>query len=196
MQMIHIVGEYANMMVRNKADALQYVSDYFQMDYKAFLAKYFKGNRLGEINRNITPQKYNELMGKLSDRQREIIDDESSQYIVVAAGPGSGKTMLLVHKLAALVMLDDVKYEQLLMLTFSRAAATEFKSRLLDLIGNAAKFIEIKTFHSYCFDLLGKIGSLEQSENIVPRAVEMIRAGEVEQIRVTRAMNLTVCICC
>ncbi|MBQ6040343.1 MAG: RecQ family ATP-dependent DNA helicase [Oscillospiraceae bacterium] len=187
-QMIHIVGEYANMMVRDYNEALQFVSDYFQMDYKAFLAKYFKGNRLGEINRNITPQKYNELMGKLSDRQREIIDDESSQYIVVAAGPGSGKTMLLVHKLAALVMLDDVKYEQLLMLTFSRAAATEFKSRLLALIGNAAKFIEIKTFHSYCFDLLGKIGSLEQSENIVPRAVEMIRAGEVEQIRVTKTI--------
>ena len=187
-QMIHIVGEYANMMVQNYDDALQFVSDYFQMDYKAFLSKYFKGNRMGEINRNITPQKYNELMGKLSVRQREIIDDASSQYIVVAAGPGSGKTMLLVHKLAALVMLDDVKYEQLLMLTFSRAAATEFKARLLALIGNAAKFIEIKTFHSYCFDLLGKIGSLEQSENIVPRAVEMIRVGEVEQIRITKTI--------
>ena len=187
-QMIHIVGEYANMMVQNYEDALQFVNDYFQMDYKGFLSKYFKGDRMGEINRNITPQKYNELMGKLSDRQREIIDDETSQYIVVAAGPGSGKTMVLVHKLAALVMLDDVKYEQLLMLTFSRAAATEFKARLLALIGNAAKFVEIKTFHSYCFDLLGKIGSLEQSENIVPRAVEMIRAGEVEQIRITKTI--------
>ena len=187
-QMIHIVGEYANMMVRDYNEALQFVSDYFQMDYKAFLCKYFKGNRLGEINRNITPQKYNELMGTLSDRQREIIDDETSQYIVVAAGPGSGKTMVLVHKLAALVMLDDVKYEQLLMLTFSRAAATEFKSRLRKLIGNAAKFIEIKTFHSYCFDLLGKIGSLEHSDQIVPCAVNMIRSGEVEQIRITKTI--------
>ena len=187
-QMIHIVGEYATMMVSNYDDALQFVSDYFQLDYKVFLTKYFKGDRLGEINRNITPKKYNELMGKLSDRQREIIDDDKSQYIVVAAGPGSGKTMLLVHKLAALVMLDDIKYEQLLMLTFSRAAATEFKSRLLSLIGNAARFIEIKTFHSYCFDLLGKVGSLEQSQNIVPRAVEMIRAGEVEQIRITKTI--------
>jgi ATP-dependent DNA helicase RecQ len=56
--------------------------------------------------------------------------------------------------------MEDVKHEQLLMLTFSRAAATEFKKRLLKLIGNAANFIEIKTFHSYCFDLLGKVGTL------------------------------------
>ena len=40
--------------------------------------------------------------------------------------------------------------------------------------GNAANFIEIKTFHSYCFDLLGKIGTLEASENIVKDAAEMI----------------------
>lgn len=185
-QMIHIVGEFANMMVRDYEEALLFVSDYFQMDYKGFLLKYFKGNRAGEINRNITPGKYDELIGSLSDIQRQIMDDETSKYIVVAAGPGSGKTKVLVHKLASLVMLEDVKYEQLLMLTFSRAAASEFKKRLIDLIGNAAKFIEIKTFHSYCFDLLGKVGSLEQSENIVPRAVEMIRAGEVEEIRITK----------
>ena len=156
-QQIHIVGEYARMMVGDYDEALQFVSDYFQMDYKAFLAKYFKGNRAEEINRNITTKKYNELFGKLSDIQRHIIEDNDSRIIVVAAGPGSGKTMLLVHKLASLLMLDDVKHEQLLMLTFSRNAATEFKKRLLDLIGNAAHFVEIKTFHSYCFDLVGKV---------------------------------------
>lgn len=187
-QQIHIVGEYANMMVKSYNDALQFVSDYFNMDYKGFLSKYFKGDRLGEINRNITPEKYDCLFGSLSPRQREIIEDDTSKYIVVAAGPGSGKTRVLVHKLAALVLLDDIKYEQLLMLTFSRAAATEFKHRMLDLIGGAAKFLEIKTFHSYCFDLLGKIGNIEASENIVRDAAEMIRSGEVESGRITKTV--------
>ena len=186
MQQIHIVGEYAHLMVRDYDEALQFVSDYFQMDYKGFLAKYFKGNRLGEINRNITPAKYEKLFGALSPIQREIIDDDTSRYIVVAAGPGSGKTRVLVHKLASLMMLEDVKHEQLLMLTFSRAAATEFKSRLLDLIGNAAHFVEIKTFHSYCFDLLGKIGNLEDAANVVETAAQMIEAGEVEPERITK----------
>ena len=40
-QQIHIVGEYANMMVRNYDAAMQFVSDYFLMDYRAFIGKYF-----------------------------------------------------------------------------------------------------------------------------------------------------------
>ena len=44
MQQIHIVGEYANMMVRDYDEALQFVNDYFQMDYKQFISKYFKRN--------------------------------------------------------------------------------------------------------------------------------------------------------
>lgn len=185
-QQIHIVGEYANLMVRDYNAALNFVQDYFQMDFKQFIAKYFKGERAKEINRNITPDKYNQLFGDLSDIQAKIINDDVSKYIVAAAGPGSGKTRVLVHKLAALLLLEDVKHEQLLMLTFSRAAATEFKKRLIDLIGNAANFVEIKTFHSYCFDLLGKIGSLEGIENVVRDAAQMINNGEVEIGRITK----------
>ena len=185
-QQIHIVGEYANMMVRDYHQALQFVNDYFQMDYKKFLSKYFSGERAAEIERNITPQKYRQLFDTLSTRQREIIQDNISKYIVVSAGPGSGKTRVLVHKLASLLLLEDVKHEQLLMLTFSRAAAMEFKQRLRDLIGNAAHFIEIKTFHSYCFDLLGKIGNIQESENIVRDAGELIRSGDVDLGRITK----------
>lgn len=187
-QQIHIVGEYANMMVHDYDAALQYVQDYFQIDYKKFIAKYFKGDRLVEIERNITPERYQKLFGELSEKQRQIIDDKDSKYIVVAAGPGSGKTRVLVHKLASLLSLEDVKHEQLLMLTFSRAAATEFKQRLIGLIGNAAHFVEIKTFHAFSFDLLGKIGNLEESDNVVRQAAEMIEQGEVEQGRINKSV--------
>ena len=185
---IHIVGEYANLMVRDYNAALQFVQDYFNMDFKKFIATYFKGDRAKEIERNITPEKYNQLFGELSDKQAEIINDADSKYIVVAAGPGSGKTRVLVHKLASLLLLEDVKHEQLLMVTFSRAAATEFKKRLVGLIGNAANFVEIKTFHSYCFDLLGKIGTLEASSNVVKDAADMIRNGEVEQGKIIKSV--------
>ena len=187
-QQVHIVGEYANLMVRDYRAALQYVQDYFQMDYKKFVAKYFKGDRTNEIQRNLTPQKYNQLFGQLSKRQMDIISDKASRCIVVAAGPGSGKTRVLVHKLASLLLLEDVKHEQLLMLTFSRAAATEFKQRLMGLIGNAAHFVEIKTFHSYCFDLLGRIGNLEDSKNVVAKAAEMICQGEVEPNKIGKTV--------
>ncbi len=187
-QQIHIVGEYARKMIKDYRDALQFVEDYFQLNYGAFLNKYFKGNRQSEIKRNITPRKFRQLFGELSPAQLRIVNDQNSKYIVVAAGPGSGKTRLLVHKLASLLLMEDVKHEQLLMLTFSRAAATEFKKRLVKLIGNAANFIDIKTFHSYCFDLLGKVGSLEKSDKILRTAIQKIKAGDVEPGRITKTV--------
>ena len=187
-QQVHIVGEYANLMVRNYQAAQQYVQDYFQMDYKRFISKYFKGERITEIQRNITPKRYKKLFAQLSERQKEIISDKESRCIVVAAGPGSGKTRVLVHKLASLLLLEDVKHEQLLMLTFSRAAAIEFKQRLIALIGEAAHYIEIKTFHSYSFDLLGRIGNLEDARDVVARAAEMINQSEVEPNKIGKTV--------
>ncbi|MFZ2288039.1 MAG: RecQ family ATP-dependent DNA helicase [Bacteroidales bacterium] len=186
-QQIHIVGEYARKMLSDYRDALQFVEDYFRLNYSSFLHKYFRG-RQSEINRTLTPGKFRQLFGELSPAQLKIISDTGTQHIVVAAGPGSGKTRVLVHKLASLMLMEDVKHEQLLMLTFSRAAATEFKKRLIGLIGNAANFIEIKTFHSYCFDLLGKIGNLEKSDDILKKTVEKIKNKEVEASRITKTV--------
>jgi len=187
-QQIHIVGEYAQKMIGDYKGALQFVDDYFQLNYTSFLNKYFKGSRQSEIKRNLTPAKFRQLFGSLSPTQLEIIKDNETKHIAVVAGPGSGKTRVLVHKLASLLLMEDVKHEQLLMLTFSRAAATEFKKRLLSLIGNAAHYIEIKTFHSYCFDLLGKVGSLEKSDAILKSTIEKIKNGEVEANRITKTV--------
>ena len=175
---IHIVGEYANLMVKDYGAALQFVQDYFLLDHKQFVSQYFKGDRAKEIEKNITMEKYRQLFGELSEKQREIIQDKQSKCIVVAAGPGSGKTRVLVHKLASLLLMEDVKHEQLLMLTFSRAAAIEFKQRLIKLIGGAAHFVDIKTFHSFSFDLIGKTGNLEEADHVVRMAADMIENGE------------------
>jgi ATP-dependent DNA helicase RecQ len=187
-QQIHIVGEYAKKMIEDYKSALQFVEDYFHLNYSSFLHRYFPGSRQNEIKRNITPTKFKQLFGELSPTQLKIINDNETKHIVVTAGPGSGKTRVLVHKLASLLLMEDVKHEQLLMITFSRAAATEFKKRLLKLIGNAANFIEIKTFHSYCFDLLGKVGSLEKSDEILKKAVQKIKNNEVETSGITKSV--------
>lgn len=187
-EQIHIVGEYAKKMIWDYKDALQFVEDYFQLNYAMFLQKYFKGSRQNEIKKNITPAKFRQLFGELSPTQLRIINNSKDQYIAVTAGPGSGKTRVLVHKLASLVLMEDIKYDQLLMLTFSRAAATEFKKRLFVLLGNAAGYISIKTFHSYCFDLLGKVGSLEKSDQILRVTVERIKNREVEPSWISKAV--------
>ncbi|MBN2286317.1 MAG: RecQ family ATP-dependent DNA helicase [Tissierellales bacterium] len=187
-EQIHIVGEYARKMIEDYKDALRFVDDYFQLNYTSFLNKYFKGSRQGEIKRNITPAKFNQIFAELSPSQLSIIKDNNSKSIVVAAGPGSGKTRILVHKLASLLLMEDVKHEQMLMVTFSRASASEFKKRLIQLIGNAAHYIEIKTFHSYCFDLLGKIGSLEKSGEVISETIRRIKEKDVDMNRLTKAV--------
>jgi ATP-dependent DNA helicase RecQ len=186
-QQVHIVGEYARKMMEDYQAALQFVDDYFKLNYSSFLNKYFRG-RQEEIRNSITPEKFRRLFLELKPTQLKIVKDKDSKYIVVAAGPGSGKTRILVHKLTSLLLMEDVKHEQLLMLTFSRSAATVFKKRLLKLYGNAANYVEIKTFHSYCFDLLGRPGTLEGSNNIIREAVDRIRRGETERSRITKTV--------
>jgi ATP-dependent DNA helicase RecQ len=187
-QQIHIVGEYAKKMLQNYQSALKFVDDYFTLNYSSFLQKYFSGSRRDEIRKTITPAQFQKLFGELTPAQLDIVQNRENRLAVVAAGPGSGKTRLLVHKLAAIVRMEDVKYEHLLMLTFSRAAVSEFKMRLTGLIGGAARYIEIKTFHSFCFDLLGRVGSVEKSEGIIREAVQKIREGEVEPSRITKSV--------
>lgn len=183
---IHMVGEYANMMLRDYDEALNYVKDYFELDYNMFIAKYFRGVRRKEIRMKLTPKKYKQIFESLTQEQINIIEDDESQYITVLAGPGSGKTRVLVHKLASLLLLEDVKPNQLLMLTFSRAAALEFKERLIKLIGTAAYYVDIKTFHSYCFDLLGTIGDETLFDQVIEEAKKMIESGEVEQSKISK----------
>ncbi len=48
--------------------------------------------------------------------------------------------------------------------------------------------MEIKTFHSYCFDLIGQRGSLEKSEDVVKTAVAYIREGKVEKCFITKSI--------
>ncbi|REG82491.1 ATP-dependent helicase [Algoriphagus antarcticus] len=187
-QQIHIVGEYAKMMITDYKNALQFVEDYFQLNYSSFLNRYFPGSKADELKQRMTPAKFKQLFGELSATQLKIIKDNETKHIVVAAGPGSGKTRVLVHKLASLLLMEDVKHEQLLMVTFSRAAATEFKKRLLKLIGNAAHYIEIKTFHSFCFDLLGRVGNLEKADGILKKTIEKIKSKEVEASRITKTV--------
>lgn len=184
-EQIHIVGMFANMMCSNIEQALEYVHDYFHMEYSEFINTYFKNDP--SISIPLTSKYYKKIFKELSPIQNKIINDKD-QYISVVAGPGSGKTRLLVHKLASLLTLEDVKAEQLLMLTFSRAAASEFKTRLINLIGQAANYVDIKTFHSYCFDLLGKLGNKEEFDQVIPSAIELIKNDEVEQNKIAKTV--------
>ncbi len=179
-QQIHIVGEYTKKLARNYHEAMIFVEDYFTLDYALFIKKYFP-RRLSQIRKPITEKRFKEIFKDLSPRQLSIINDNRSKAILVAAGPGSGKTRVLIHKVVSLLSLEDVKTEQFLMLTYSRAAAIEMKERLRALIKQAANYIDIYTFHSFAFAATEIKGDLEQSADIIPRAVELIKSRQAAQ---------------
>src|SRR6185295_16416186 len=76
-QQIHIVGEYAKKMIDDYRGALQFVDDYFQLNYTSFLNKYFKGSRQDEIKRNLTPAKFRQLFGSLSRSEEHTSELQS-----------------------------------------------------------------------------------------------------------------------
>ena len=178
-EQIHIVGEYAKRRIQNYEAALTYVNDYFTQPYEAFLAKYFP-KRKKEISRPLTPERFKKIASDLDFDQRSIVDDNKSDNILVLAGPGSGKTKVLVHKIASLLLLEDIKPEQFLMLTFSKAASLEFKYRVNKLVPEYSGLIKITTFHGFCFQLMGQLGDLKKSENIIQDCIKAIHNKEID----------------
>jgi len=88
------------------------------------------------------------------DRQREAIDHVHGPMLVVA-GAGTGKTSVLIHRIARLVEQGHAKPEEVLALTYTVAAAGEMRDRVRALLG---KPIHSATFHDYCLDLLKRSG--------------------------------------
>ncbi len=175
---IHIVGEYAKKQLQNYIAASQFVEDYFSLSYDDFLGKYFNQQK-GKIRRPITEEKFKRIFGELDTEQLAVVKDNKSENILVGAGPGSGKTRVLVHKVASLLLMEDIKPDQFLMLTFSRPAALEFKTRLKELVGTTAYYIDIFTYHSFAFELVSKVGDLEQSKSILKDVTQAINKEEI-----------------
>ncbi|MCM5664010.1 RecQ family ATP-dependent DNA helicase [Galbibacter mesophilus] len=178
-EQIHIVGEYAKKCIQSYESALTYVNDYFTLDYEEFLARYFPRKKM-EIQRSITPKRFREIIEDLDIDQTKVIEDNKSDNILVYAGPGSGKTKVLVHKIASLLLIEDIKPEQFIMLTFSKAASLEFRQRVRKLIPEYSGLIKITTFHGFCFQLLGQLGDLNKSQNVIRDCINAIKDDEVD----------------
>lgn len=89
----------------------------------------------------------------LDDDQRAIIDCESRR-ILVLAGPGTGKTRLLVGWIARHIRARAIAPGRVLALTFTNRAAGELKDRLSILLPGQAEEITAATFHSFCWSVL------------------------------------------
>lgn len=176
---IHIMGEYGKILQYDPTRAGRFLRDYFTMEYNTFKQKYALVK--AKITRPITQRRYNKIFSEMSDEQKAVITDRETKAMMVLAGPGSGKTKVLVHKIASLILTEDIKPEQFMMLTFSRTAANEFRNRLYKLIGEISYDIEIYTFHAYALKLIGRVVKEDDNilHNAISEAVRQIINGDI-----------------
>ncbi len=100
------------------------------------------------------------LYGLLNHEQRKAVLHDRAHLIIVA-GPGSGKTLTLTHRIAHFIHSGIARPDQVLAITFTRKAAEEMDFRikqLLSLLHVSSEGIWISTFHSFCLWLLREEG--------------------------------------
>ena len=153
---VHVMAEYAQQGLGAMADALQLAMDYFSLPRMKFLRLWLPV-RQGELLRQTTPESWRRIVESLNNpAQRRIVADNREQTnVLVLAGPGSGKTRVLVHRIAYLIRVRRENPHGILALAYNRHAAVEIRRRLEDLIGNDARGVIVMTCHALAMRLVG-----------------------------------------
>ncbi|MBT5587929.1 MAG: UvrD-helicase domain-containing protein, partial [Gemmatimonadetes bacterium] len=147
----------------------QYIDDYFAVANPGQLYDLI-GRMVGQINdeklagqlehllRKVRAEAMDAAMAELRDgeepRQHEVCSSPYHRNLLVNAGPGAGKTMVLIRRAAHLIHGQGLRPEQVLILAFNRAVVHEIKSRikgLFDRLGYGAyvRRLQVYTFHAF-----------------------------------------------
>lgn len=153
---MHVMDEYVRRGLKKMADAMRLSVDYFHLEQEEFLKRWMP-DREKELRRQTTPESWQKIVEALGNPvQKELVaDDREQTNVLVLAGPGSGKTKVLVHRIAYLIRVRREKPEGILALTYNRHAAVEIRRRLHEMIGEDARSVLVMTCHAMAMRLVG-----------------------------------------
>ena len=180
---VHVMKEYAARGLADMGEAERLVADYFRLPEGEFLERWLPG-RDREIGRETTPESWRAIVEVLNnpEQRRIVADDREKKNVLVLAGPGSGKTRVLVHRIAYLVRVRRENPKGILALAYNRHAAVEIRRRLSDLIGDDVRGVTVLTCHALAMRLAGTsfCGLEERPDNamfrdVMNRATELLR---------------------
>ena len=179
---IHVMVEFAERGLAAMTDAQRLAMDYFNLEEEDFLRRWLPG-RDREIGRETTPESWRAIVESLKNpvQQRIVADDREQTNVLVLAGPGSGKTRVLVHRIAYLVRARRENARGILALAYNRHAAVDIRRRLAELIGDDARGVTVLTCHALAMRLAGAsfTGRAERPDDelfweVLRRAVELL----------------------
>ncbi|MEO0084888.1 MAG: UvrD-helicase domain-containing protein, partial [candidate division WOR-3 bacterium] len=98
----------------------------------------------------ISEEKFN-----LTSQQKEIVNSKANK-ILVLGGAGTGKTTTLIYKVYALIKDDRIEPSSILIVTFTKKAADDIKTRLEKLLGHNVRDLWLGTLHTICYRILKK----------------------------------------
>ncbi|MDO9637291.1 MAG: RecQ family ATP-dependent DNA helicase [Pseudotabrizicola sp.] len=152
----HVMGAYAEKGLDRIDEAQALARDYFTLDQDRFLRRWMPGRGV-EIRRQTTGRAWKQIVDDLGNpTQQDIVaDDREETNVLVLAGPGSGKTRVLVHRIAYLLRVRRENPQGILVLTYNRHAAAEIRARLRHLVGEDAAWVTVSTCHALAMRLVG-----------------------------------------
>jgi DNA helicase-2/ATP-dependent DNA helicase PcrA len=127
------------------------------------------------------------LLDGLNDKQRDAVA-APAQHMLILAGAGSGKTRVLVHRLAWLMQVERVAPYSLLAVTFTNKAAQEMRARIESTIGVSLNNLWMGTFHGLSHRML----RAHYQEAGLPQGFQIIDSDDQLRLvkRVLKALNL------
>ncbi|WP_218354278.1 DNA helicase II [Alteromonas lipotrueiana] len=127
------------------------------------------------------------LLDSLNDKQREAVAAPLSNMLVLA-GAGSGKTRVLVHRIAWLMEVENITPFSILAVTFTNKAAREMRGRIEHLMGRGLNSTWIGTFHGLAHRLL----RAHHAEAGLPENFQILDSDDQYRLvrRILKAMNL------
>ncbi|MBN2606519.1 MAG: DNA helicase II [Thiotrichales bacterium] len=127
------------------------------------------------------------IIEDLNDAQREAVTVDN-QHALILAGAGSGKTRVLVHRIAWLTEVMKLSPYNILAVTFTNKAASEMRSRVEALIGAQAQGLTMGTFHGIAYRLL----RTHYREVGLPQAFQILDSDDQKRVikRLLKAMEL------
>ena len=151
---IHVLAEFAERGLASIVDGLRMAMEYFVLRRNDFLRRWLPDR---EISRQTTPESWRTIVESLRNpiQRRIVVDDREQTNVLVLAGPGSGKTRVLVHRIAYLIRVRRENPRGILALAYNRHAAVEIRRRLAELIGDDARGVMVFTCHALAMRLVG-----------------------------------------